>query len=128
MVTFVLDTPGSYIFLFFLVFTHNLTVLNSIVKSIFVVILGHGCLAFDTNHLLKASKTLILKKLKTLLLLHSQHIFFLEFGSTVGDDMGVGGDVCGDDVGAGGDGGGGGEDDCEEVFKPVNDILPSLSN
>ncbi len=54
--------------------------------------------------------------------------------------MGVGGDgvdgdgvyvVCGDDVGAGSDGGacdGGGEDNCEEVFKPVKDILPSPSN
>jgi hypothetical protein len=77
------------------------------------------------------------KKLKKLLLLHSQHIFFLEFGSTVGDDVGVGGkgvdgdgvdvDVCGDDVGAGGDGGGG-EDDWEEVFKAVKDISPSPSN
>ncbi len=89
-------------------------------KSIFVVILGRGCLAFDTNHLLKASKTLFFFKLKTLLLLHSQYIFFLEFGSTVGDDVGVGGNgvdgdsvdgdgvdvnVSGDDVGAGGDGG-----------------------
>jgi hypothetical protein len=64
----------------------------------------------------------------------------LEFGSTVGYDVGVGGDgvdgdgvyvVCGDDVGAGSDGGacdGGGEDNCEEVFKPVKDILPSPSN
>ncbi len=95
---------------------------------------------------LRQAKHLFKKKLKTLLLLHSQHIFFLEFGSTVGDDVGVGGDgvsgdgidgdgvnvdVCGDDVGAGGDGGmsgGGGEDDCEEVFKPVKDISPSPSN
>jgi hypothetical protein len=87
---------------------------------------------------LRQAKHLFKKKLKTLLLLHSQHIFFLEFGSTVGDDVGVGGDgidgegvnvdVCGDDVGAGGDGGvlgGGGEDNCEEVFKPVKDISPS---
>jgi hypothetical protein len=61
----------------------------------------------------------------------------LEFGSTVGDDVGVSGDgidgdgidvdVYGDDVGAGGDGGGG-EDDWEEVFKPVKDISPSPSN
>jgi hypothetical protein len=65
----------------------------------------------------------------------------LEFGSTVGDDVGVSGDgvdgdgvyvdVCGDDVGAGGDGGAcssGGEDKCKEVFKPVKDISPSPSN
>ncbi len=50
----------------------------------------------------------------------------MEFGSTVGNDVGIGGDgidgegvnvdVCDDAVGAGGDGGvlgGGGEDDCE---------------
>jgi hypothetical protein len=69
---------------------------------------------------LRQAKHLFLTKSKTLLLLHSQHIFFLEFGSTVGDDVGVGGDdvngdgvdgtsvnvnVGGDDVGAGGDGG-----------------------
>ncbi len=75
---------------------------------------------------LSQAKHLFKKKLKTLLLLHSQHIFFLEFGSTVGNEVGIGGDgidgkgvnvdVCDDDVGAGGDGGvlgGGGEDDCE---------------
>ncbi len=75
---------------------------------------------------LRQTKHLFKKKLKTLLFLHSQHIFFSEFGSTVGNDVGIGGDgidgkgvdddVCDDDVGAGGDGGllgGGGEDDCE---------------
>ncbi len=73
----------------------------------------------------------------------------MEFCSTVGIDVGIGGDgidgegvdvdVCDDDVGAGGDGGvlgggdggvlgGGGEDDCEEVLKPEKDVLPSPSN
>ncbi len=40
--TFVPDTPGSYIYLFYLVLTHSLTVLNSIVKTATVVILGRG--------------------------------------------------------------------------------------
>ncbi len=75
---------------------------------------------------LRQTKHLFKKKLKTLLFLHSQHIFFSEFGSTAGNDVGIGGDgidgegvdddVCDDDIGAGGDGGvlgGGGEDDCE---------------
>jgi hypothetical protein len=44
------------------------------------------------------------------MLLPSQHVFFLGFGSTVDDDVGVAGygvnvDVSGDDVGAGGGGG-----------------------
>ncbi len=88
----------------------------------------------QTRHLYK-------KKLKTLLLLHSQHIFFLEFCSAVGIDVGIGGDgidgegvdvdVCGDDEGAVGDGGvlgGGGEDESEELLKPVKDESPSPSN
>ena len=90
---------------------------------------------------LRQTRHLFKKKLKTLLLLHSQHIFFLEFGSTVGNDVGIGGDgidgegvdvdVFDDDVGAGGDGGvlgGGGEDESEELLKPVKDESPSLSN
>ncbi len=40
--TFVPETPGSYIFLFFPVFTHSLTVLHSIMKTASVVILGRG--------------------------------------------------------------------------------------
>jgi hypothetical protein len=93
----------------------------------------------QTRHLFK-------KKLKTLLLLQSQHIFFLEVCSAVGIDVGIGGDgiggdgidgegvdvdVCGDDEGAGGDGGvlgGGGEDESEELLKPVKDESPSPSN
>ncbi len=90
---------------------------------------------------LRQTRHLFKKKLKTLLLLHSQHIFFLEFCSTVGIDVGIGGDgingegsdvdVCGDDEGAGGDGsvlGGGGEDESEELLKPVKDESPSPSN
>jgi hypothetical protein len=40
--TFVPDTPGSYIFLFSLILTHNLTVIHGIVKTASVVILGCG--------------------------------------------------------------------------------------
>jgi hypothetical protein len=44
------------------------------------------------------------------MLLHSQNVFFLGFGSTVDDDVGIGGygvdvDITGDDIGAGGGGG-----------------------
>jgi hypothetical protein len=90
---------------------------------------------------LRQARHLFKKKLKTLLLLHSQHIFFLEFSSTVGVDVGIGGDgidgegvdvdVGRDDEGAGGDGGvlgGGGEDESEELLKPVKEESPSPSN
>jgi hypothetical protein len=90
---------------------------------------------------LRQAKHLFKKKIKDITAFTFTKYFFLEFGSTIGDDVGVGGDsvngdgvnvnVFGVDVSAGGDGsaiGGGGEDDCEEVFKPVKDISPSQSN
>jgi hypothetical protein len=40
--SFVPDTPGSYIFLLYLVLTNSLTVLDTIVKTASVVILGRG--------------------------------------------------------------------------------------
>ncbi len=89
---------------------------------------------------LRQTRHLFKKKLKTLLLLHSQQIFFLEFCS-VGIDVGIGGDgidgegvdvdVGGDDEGAGGDGGvlgGGGEDEGEKLLRPVKEESPSPSN
>jgi hypothetical protein len=90
---------------------------------------------------LRQTRHLFKKKFKTLLLLHLQHIFFLAFCSVVGVDAGIGGDgidgegvdvdVCGDDEGAGGDGGvlgGGGEDEGEELLRPVKDKSPSPSS
>jgi hypothetical protein len=52
-----------------------------------------------------------------LLLLNLQHKFFLELGSTVGGDMGVGGNgVDGGDLGSGGGVGGGSLDGCDDMF------------